>query len=349
MNTVIANFKLEAKPVAIQPFGAGHINDSLRIITEGPKEYFLQRINHNVFPNVEGMMGNIDLVTRHIRGQLTTATGEAATQRTLTIVPTNDGQLFQRDEDGNYWRVYEFFTDLHSYELLETPEQAYAGAKAYGYFLRLLDDAPAEQIVDIIPHFHDINRRLAALEASWRADGAGRGRRCKALYQVVGKHADRMREIQRRWDTGQLPTRITHNDTKFNNVLFDAADNGVCVVDLDTVMQGVVHFDFGDGVRTGAATAHEDEADLQLVTVDRAKYRAFREGYLEVTQDCLSPLEIQLLPLAGPLLAYIMGVRFLTDFLAGDTYYKTAYPDHNLVRASNQLKLTEEFIGVLGL
>jgi Ser/Thr protein kinase RdoA (MazF antagonist) len=150
--------------------------------------------------------------------------------------------------------------------------------------------------------------------------------------------------IQRSWDAGQLPTRTTHNDTKFNNVLFGSDGIGRAVVDLDTVMQGVVHFDFGDGVRTGAATAPEDEADLHLVGVDPAKYQAFQEGYLEITQDYLTPLELELLPLAGPLLAYLMAVRFLTDFLNGDVYYKTAYPDHNLVRGRNQLKLVEELL-----
>lgn len=349
MKKVILSFQLPGIITSIQLFGKGHINDSFQITTEGGKAYFLQRINHQVFPNVSGMMGNIDLVTRHIRQQIATAQGAPATQRTLTIIPTRSGQLFHKDETGNFWRVYEFLTDLHSYELLETPEQAYAGAKAYGYFLRFLDSAPADQIVDIIPDFHNVTSRLAALEASWKADEIGRGRRCHELYRTIARHADQLQVIQRRWDTGQLPTRITHNDTKFNNVLFDSSNNGVCVVDLDTVMQGVVHFDFGDGVRTGAATAHEDEEDLHLVTVDQEKYQAFQEGYLEVTRDYLSTLELQLLPFSGPLLAYIMGVRFLTDFLDGDTYYKTAYPDHNLIRARNQLKLAEEFVRSLEL
>lgn len=342
MKSVLSHFDLAATLRSIQPFGAGHINDSFRVDTTTGAAYFLQRINHLVFPDVAGMMNNINLVTGHVRQQIERAAGAAGQQQTLTIVPSKNGELFHLDDAGNYWRMYNFMTGLQSFEHLETPEQAFAGAKAYGYFLRFLDDAPAHKVVDVIPDFHNIISRLAALEVSWKQDIAGRGRRCKELYQSIANMASQMTQLQKLWDAGKLPTRITHNDTKFNNVLFNAAGNGVCVVDLDTVMRGIVHFDFGDGVRTGAATAAEDESDLHLVSFDQAKYDAFREGYLEVTKDYLSPLEVELLPLAGPLLAYLMGVRFLTDFLDGDRYYKIGYPDHNLVRARNQVRLAEE-------
>lgn len=344
MKAVMDHFALSGAVASIQPFGAGHINDSFRVRSTSGGDYFLQRINDTVFPDVSGMMGNIELVTRHIAVQIADATGEASGQQTLEVIRTKTDERYHRDPDGTYWRVYNFMTGLHSYELLETPEQAFAGARAYGYFLRFLDNAPADKIVDVIPDFHNVISRLTALESSWKADVLGRGRRCKVLYRSIAELAGRMTQLQKLWDAGKLPTRITHNDTKFNNVLFNAAGDGVCVVDLDTVMPGIVHFDFGDGIRTGAATAAEDEADLHLVSFDQAKYDAFREGYLEVTHDYLSPLEIELLPLAGPLLAYLMGVRFLTDFLAGDQYYKIGYPDHNLVRARNQVRLAEEMV-----
>ncbi len=336
---ILQQFSISGSAV---PLGSGHINDSYRV-GEG---YLLQRINHNVFPNVGGLMRNIDLVTGHIRSKIATAEGEAATQQTLTIIPTKTGSLFAQSEDGNYWRTYEYLTGLRSHDLLETPEQAYAGARSYGYFLRFLDDLPAEQITDVIPNFHNIISRLKAFELAVGADAVGRARGCKKDIAYVRSLADRMTVIQRAWQAGKLRTRITHNDTKFNNVMFDAEGRGRCVVDLDTVMRGVVHFDFGDAIRTGAATANEDEADLQIVGVDREKVRAITEGYLSITHDFLTPEERQLLPRSGELLAYLMAVRFLTDYLMGDKYYKIAYPNHNLVRGRNQLRLVRELVGL---
>lgn len=340
MQSILNQFPLTGP---VSPLGSGHINDSYRV-GEG---HLLQRINHQVFPDVAGLMNNIDLVTQHIRSKIAGTTGEAAGQQTLTVVPTTDGRLFTQDEAGNYWRVYEFLTGLHSHDLLETPEQAYAGARSYGYFLRFLDDFPAKQITDVIPNFHNIITRLEAFELAIRHNAANRVRECKEDITYIRSLANRMTVIQRAWQSGKLRTRITHNDTKFNNVMFDAAGNGRCVVDLDTVMPGVVHFDLGDALRTGAATANEDEKDLQLVGVDREKVRAITEGYLSVTRDVLTPEERHLLPRSGELLAYLMAVRFLTDYLAGDQYYKTAYPEHNLVRGRNQLRLVQALVGSL--
>lgn len=332
MQHILSHFDLTGP---VSPLGSGHINDSYRV----GDDYLLQRINHKVFPDVAGLMSNIDLVTRHIRTKIAEAAGEAAEQQTLSIIPTTNGKLFTRDDTGNYWRVYEYLHGLHSHDLLETPEQAYAGARSYGYFLRFLDDFPPGRITDVIPNFHNIITRLEAFELAVKNDANNRVRECRKEIDYVYSLADRMTLIQRMWAAGKLRTRITHNDTKFNNVMFDAAGNGRCVVDLDTVMRGVVHFDFGDAIRTGAATANEDEADLQIVGVDREKLRAITEGYLSLTRDFLTPEELELLPRSGELLAYLMAVRFLTDYLAGDRYYKIAYPEHNLVRGRNQLRV----------
>jgi len=200
------------------PLGSGHINDSYRV-GDG---YLLQRINHHVFPDVAGLMNNINLVTGHIRKKIARAAGEAAGQQTLKIIPTTDGQLFAQGNDGNYWRVYEFLNGLHSYNLLETPEQAYAGARSYGYFLRFLDDFPSGKITDIIPDFHNIITRLNAFELAVRHNSANRVRECKEDISYIRSLADRMTTIQHAWQSGKLRTRITHNDTKFNNVMFDA-------------------------------------------------------------------------------------------------------------------------------
>ncbi|MFT6720903.1 MAG: Ser/Thr protein kinase RdoA (MazF antagonist) [Bdellovibrionota bacterium] len=337
MQNILSLFNLTGP---ISPLGSGHINDSYRV----GEDHLLQRINHQIFPDVAGLMSNIDLVTGHIRKKIAAATGEAANQQTLTVIPTKDGKLFAQDEAGNYWRVYEFLTGLHSHDLLETPEQAYAGACSFGYFLRFLDDFPADQVTDVIPNFHNIITRLEDFELAVKNDSENKVRECRKEIAYVHSLADQMTVIQRAWISGKLRTRITHNDTKFNNVMFNAAEQGRCVVDLDTVMRGVVHFDVGDAIRTGAATANEDETDLQLVGVDMEKLRAFIEGYLSVTRDFLSPEELQLLPHSGGLLAYLMAVRFLTDYLAGDRYYKIAYPNHNLVRGQNQLRLCDSLL-----
>jgi Ser/Thr protein kinase RdoA (MazF antagonist) len=337
MQDIVQQFRLSGTPTEITPFGSGHINDSFRVKTDGTTDYLLQRINHKVFPDVAGMMRNIDRVTRHLRANMVDG------QQTLTVIPTQEDQLFLRNGDA-CWRVYEFLDDLHAYELLDTPEQAYEGGRAYGHFLAMLADFPAADLSVVIPDFHQVTTRLVALEIANKADALGRGRRCKEVVKSIVGLADRMQQIQLSWEAGQLTTRVTHNDTKFNNLLFDGQDRACCVVDLDTVMPGVVHFDFGDAVRTGTATANEEEIDLEVVHLDLEKYRGFSSGYLGVTRDLLSPTERKLLPLAGPLLAYLMAVRFLTGYLEGDNYHKIAYPEHNLNRARNQLRLTQAFL-----
>lgn len=343
MQHLLPYFQIAGVIQEVKPLGSGHINDSYRVRTKAATtpDYLLQRINHAIFPNVGAMMRNIDVVTTHIRQQLTEEDG----QDTLTIVPTRVGELFHKDGDGNYWRVYKFLSGLQSYDLVETAEQAYEGARSYGYFLNFLDDLPAERIVPVLPNFHNIIFRLQAFEvARTQVQGKRHSRAscCKPEIDYVLALSEEMCQPQRLWEAGILPTRTTHNDTKFNNVMLTAAGKGRCVVDLDTVMPGIVHFDFGDGVRTGVATANEDEDDLELVGVDLDKFRGFAAGYLDVTRDRLSPIERQTLGQSGPLLAYIMGVRFLTDYLAGDVYYKINSPEHNLVRARNQLRLVRE-------
>ena len=322
-------------------------------LTTPAGSYLLQRINHRVFPDIVGLSANIRQVTDHIRARIATAGGEAAQQLTLRLVPTLAGEDYHQDDEGNYWRMFDFLEGLLAYDFVETPEQAYAGARSFGYFLCFLSDFPPERIVPVLPDFHNVVYRLnafnlARMPTKYAGGGAQvqrmlaeRKKQCapdiaRALALSAG-----LTDLQHAWEAGKLPTRVTHNDTKFNNVLLSPEGQGKAVVDLDTVMPGIVHFDFGDGIRTATATATEDEADLGLVGVDPEKYRAFQEGYLSVTHDVLTPAEHHYLPRSGALLAYIMGVRFLTDYLLGDTYYGAKYPGHNLVRARNQLRLAE--------
>ncbi|NJB86875.1 Ser/Thr protein kinase RdoA (MazF antagonist) [Lewinella marina] len=346
MYDIARRFRLDGGIDQIDPFGGGHINDTFRVRNTDPAapDYLLQRINHRVFPDVAGLMENITLVTDHIRRRIAAAPAPANEQTTLTVVLTLEGAPYLREEDGNYWRVFEFLQGLHVYDLVATPEQAYEGARSYGYFLRFLDDFPEDRLTEVIPGFHDLDRRLRAFEGAVATPVNGRERECAESIRQVRDMADELLVIDRLDKSGELRRRVTHNDTKFNNVLLTPQDRGKCVIDLDTVMPGLVHFDFGDAVRSGIGTATEDEADLSLVTVDMEKFRGFATGYLEVTRDVLSPLELRYLGLSGAYMTFIMGVRFLTDYLAGDVYYKIASPDHNLLRARNQLRLTREFL-----
>lgn len=337
-------FKLEGGIKSITHFGTGHINDTFRLEnsdTNAP-DYLLQRVNHLVFPDVGPMMNNIAKVTEHLNAK----TGSQYTS--LTIIPTHDGHLFYRDESGNYWRIFIFMKNLIAYDIVETPEQIYEGGKAFGAFLRDLSDFPAAELFTTLPRFHDVPWRVQNLRRAVEQDVKNRVNSCRPLVEFALEQADLMSKVQQLGDQGKLPLRVTHNDTKFNNVLLDRQGKGRCVIDLDTVMPGYVHFDFGDGVRTSVSTAAEDEKDIDKIQVDLDRFRAFANGYLEVTRDILTPLEMEYLPLSGAMLAYIMGIRFLTDHLMGDVYYKIHHPQHNFQRARAQLTLCHHLTQSLG-
>ncbi|SEQ52031.1 phosphotransferase enzyme family protein [Neolewinella agarilytica] len=347
MTTPLTGIAAGFRPVyniqQITPFGSGHINTSYLVKTNS-SSYLLQRINHHVFPDVAALSANIESVTDHLRKRIATADGEAGEQMTLRLIPAHNGKRWHQDETGGYWRMYDFLEGLVSYDVVETAEQAYAGARSYGHFLNFLSDFNAKQLTPVLPDFHNVVSRLRNFEGALKSSVpklAERVRQCPSEIKRVYELADGLTAIQRAWENGKLSTRVTHNDTKFNNVLLTPDGRGRAVVDLDTVMPGIVHFDYGDGIRTATATVAEDEADLQLLDVDREKYRAFTEGYLSVTRDLLNPAELHYLPRSGALLAYLMAVRFLTDYFEGDVYYTTKYPEHNLVRGRNQLKLAE--------
>ncbi len=335
INTV---FKIEGHILSAIPFGNGHINDTFRLINQdnSKPDYLLQRINHLIFTEVEQMMLNICRVTEHINQKLPGST--------LELIRTRKGKNFHRDTVGNYWRIYRFRKELQSIDVAETPTQIYEGAKAFGRFLSHLADFPAHTLHDTIPHFHDVVIRLQQLQQAINKNEVGRVKEALPAIEYSWEIAEIMQRIQKAGERGEIPLRVTHNDTKFNNVLLDEAGRGRCVIDLETVMPGYVHFDFGDGIRTTVTTAAEDEADLEKITVDLDRFQAFAQGYLEETRDILSPAELQYLPLAGPLLAYLMGIRFLADFLRGDSYYKIHFAGQNLQRARAQLELTRKLL-----
>lgn len=335
INTV---FNIEGHIISAAPFGNGHINDTFRLSNQDKTkpDYLLQRINHLIFTEVEQMMLNIQRVTEHVNKKLPGST--------LELIGTRSGNNFHRDSEGNYWRIYRFRKELHSIDVAETPAQIYEGAKAFGRFLSHLADFPAHTLHHTIPHFHNVVVRLQQLKQAIDEDKVGRVKEATPAIEYSWEITEIMQRIQKAGERGEIPLRVTHNDTKFNNVLLDEAGRGRCVIDLETVMPGYVHYDFGDGIRTTVTTAAEDEADLAKITPDLDRFRAFAQGYLEETRDILSPAELQYLPLAGPLLAYLMGIRFLADFLRGDSYYKTHFEGQNLQRAYAQLELTKNLL-----
>ena len=321
--------------------GTGHINDSyvvtIRPATGEPERHLLQRINDRIFRNVPAVMENIRRVTAHAASRLA-GTPDAA-RRTLTLVPARTGETWHRDASGGWWRCYRFIEGSTAHEVISTPDQAHTAALAYGAFQALLADLPGGRLHETIPDFHHTPKRFAAFRAALIADPHGHAATCAevtAFALAREPMAGVLTDLQAR---GAIPERITHNDTKLSNVLLDeATGTALCVVDLDTVMPGLALHDFGDMVRSATSPVAEDECDLARVTMQLPLFRALAEGYLE-SAAFLNPVERAHLAFAGRLITYEQGLRFLTDHLLGDTYYKIQRPGHNLDRARNQFAL----------
>jgi hypothetical protein len=320
-----------------QPYGTGHINDTFRaIFAQGGVErpMILQRINHNIFKNPAALMSNIERVTAHVNAQV--AGQPDAGRRALTLIPTHDGAPFHRDGDGNWWRMYRFVERTRSYDAVETPRQAWQAAFAFGQFQQRLATLPAPRLHDTIPDFHHTPKRFAALLAAIAADPVNRA--IEAAPEIAFA-LSRQPMVSVLLDAG-LPERVTHNDTKFNNVLLDdETDEGLCVIDLDTVMPGLVLYDFGDMVRTATSPAAEDERDLSRVSMRMPVFEALVRGYLSAAGSFLTPAETQFLAFSGKLITFEIGLRFLTDYLSGDTYFKVHRANHNLDRCRTQFQL----------
>jgi len=337
-------FKIEGNIVSSVPFGSGHINDTFKIVTDSDKkeQYLLQRINHHVFRNVDGLMDNIEKVCLHLKQKLAHLGQEEVAKRTMTLIPTWDGQHYYKDEQGDYWRVFILIPDTRSYDILETTDQAFSGGMAFGQFQKQLSDLDPTTIVEVLPNFHNIEFRMNNLREAIANDGVGRVAEVQDLLDYIFEREDKMRTILELGRANKLPLRITHNDTKFNNVLLDSNDQVQCVIDLDTVMPGYVAYDFGDAIRTIINSAAEDEADLSKIVLNVPLFEAFTAGYLSEAKEFLNETEVESLIHGVHLLPYMQAVRFLTDYIDGDTYYKIAYPEHNLVRTKAQLKLVQE-------
>ncbi|MGO1243377.1 MAG: phosphotransferase enzyme family protein [Sphingobacterium sp.] len=338
-------FEIEGDIKSVERFGSGHINDTYCVTTNRPggKRYLLQRVNSNIFQNVAGLMDNTNLVIDHLKRKLISLGQEPDVEKkTLTLIPTRTGELFFQDQESDCWRMFILIEDTKSYDIVGTPAQAFSGGQAFGDFQRSLSDLDATRLVEILPNFHNIDFRMSNLAAAIAEDAAGRAVEVQDVLTYIFDRKDRMRTVLKMGNEGKLPLRITHNDTKFNNVLLDMNDNVQCVIDLDTVMPGYVAYDFGDAIRTIINSAAEDEEDLSKVILNIPLYEAYSRGYLSEAKDFLTADERDSLLHGVFLLPYMQAVRFLTDYLNGDTYYKIQYPTHNLVRTNAQLKLVHE-------
>ncbi len=341
LETVIHNFSIDGDIEAVIPYGSGHINDTFRVINKSKDkpDYLLQLINHHVFKNIAALMSNIEHVVDYLKSKTKTDKEHHPEKNVITIIRTKSDERFFKDDLGNFWRMYIFLRDTKSYDIISTEKQAKEGGSAFGRFQTLLADMNVRMLTETIPNFHNIENRLLNFKKVYQEDLLGLAPQLIAECEFVTQRADEMSTIQRWGATGKLPLRITHNDTKFNNILFDLNDEVQCIIDLDTVMPGYVAFDFGDAVRTIINTAAEDEKDLKKINLNIPLFKSFTEGYLDEAISFLTPEEISSLIKGVMLLPYMQGVRFLTDYLQGDIYFKTSTRHHNLERARAQFQL----------
>jgi len=347
LRSVAARFQICGDFRAAAPYGSGHINDTYAAVFDqagGPMRYLFQRINHHVFQDPAGLMGNVERVTAHIRRKLEAAGADQISRRVLTLLPARDGQGWYVDAAGNHWRCYLFIEGAKSYDQIETPRQAFAAARAFGEFQRQLADLPAPRLRDTIPNFHHTRSRFDALRQAIEQDACNRAAGVKADIEFALRHeplVDVLLDLQAR---GLLPERVTHNDCKLNNIMLDdATGQGACVIDLDTVMPGLALYDFGDLCRTATCPTAEDERDLAKVEMRLEMFAALVGGYLASAGEFLNPVEKDHLVFCARLITFEIGIRFLADHLAGDRYYKVHRPGQSADRARVQFKMVESF------
>ncbi len=343
---IIKAFPEYGKYVGFRPVTDGHINDTYIVKYEAVDgtilRYLLQRINVNVFKKPVELMENVCGVTSFLREKIQKAGGDP-TRETLTVYPAKDGKNYYMAEDGGCWRMYNYVDDTYSINELTSPEDFKSAALSFGNFQNQLADYPIETLHETIPNFHNTPSRYNDFIEALNKNASGRKDLAKSEIDFVLEREKDCSVITDLLSCGELPLRVTHNDTKLNNVLFDKKTNkGICVVDLDTVMPGSSLYDFGDSIRFGANTAAEDETDLSKVSLSLEYFKAYVEGYLETAGSSLTENEINYLPFAAKLLTFECGIRFLGDFINGDVYFKIEYPEHNLVRARTQFKLVED-------
>lgn len=333
---ILIHFDIDVEPTA---YGNGHINDTY--IVPAHPAYILQRINKKVFTNPPAVMENIEGVTAFLRKKIIAQGGDPE-RETLNLIPTKDGKPYYHHTDDEYYRMYKFITHAKSYDLVENNDQLYNAARAFGKFQNMLADYPAEKLHETIVDFHNTRVRFANFKKAVEDNLAGRRDSVKEEIQFVLDRENDCGVIVDALANGEIPLRVTHNDTKLNNVMLDeTTGEGICVIDLDTVMPGSLLYDYGDALRFGGSSGAEDEKDLSKIWFDLDKFEAFTKGFLEVLPS-ITDREIALLPFSIKLMTFECGSRFLADYLNGDTYFKIHYPEHNLVRCHTQFKLVAD-------
>ena len=345
IESIVKQYDFDGELIEHKAFGSGHINDTIKLvyIKNGiEKSYVLQRINTEIFTKPEELMENIVKVTDFLRKKIKENGGDPE-RETLKVIKTKDGKNYAKDHEGGYWRVYDFITDAISYEKVETADDFYQSAIAFGNFQNLLADFPAEELNETIADFHNTKKRYETFKQSVENNLSGRASEVQDEINFILERKDLADYFTDLQDEGKLPIRVTHNDTKLNNVMIDKdSKKGICVVDLDTVMPGLAMNDFGDSIRFGASSALEDEKDLDKVYLDLELYEVFTKGFIEALDGRLTDMEIDLLPHGAKVMTYECGLRFLADHIDGDKYFKIAYPGHNLDRARTQIKLVAD-------
>ena len=336
LQNVLRHFQLDTPAVSCEPYGEGHVNVTYLAVSESGRRYILQKISTRAFHDVPALMENIAAVTAYLRSRVDDPRG------TLTLIPTAEGKSFFDAGDGEYWRVYDFIEDSLCLQAAETPEDFYQSAMGFGHFQELLKDFPAETLHETIPNFHNTRDRYRIFRETLAKDPCGRAASVQAEIDFALAREQEAATLVEQQAAGLLPTRVTHNDTKLNNVMLDAATKkALCVIDLDTVMPGLSLYDFGDSIRFGASTAAEDEKDLDKVEMSLDLFRTYTRGFLTACPG-LTEQERKMLPMGAKLMTLECGVRFLTDYLDGDHYFKTRYDGHNLDRCHTQFKLVHD-------
>lgn len=339
MLELIKNFKIDSLPVSFRECKTGHINSTYFVDTESGSRYVVQKINNNVFKKPDEVMHNIVAVTEFLKKKIILNGGDPD-RETLTVIYTHDNKPYFVDENGQTWRVYSFITDAKTEDAADGPELFELVGEAFGNFQKMLSDYDASTLYEAIPNFHNTKFRFGTFLSSLEKNASGRADTCTDEISFLKAREDKCSAIVDKIATGALPLRVTHNDTKLNNIMLDNnTGKPLAVVDLDTVMPGSVLYDFGDAIRFGASSAAEDETDLSKVYVKVEMFDAFAKGFIRGLDGKLSDEEIRMLPMGAYVITLETGMRFLTDYIDGDTYFRTEYPQHNLDRARNQFKL----------
>jgi Phosphotransferase enzyme family len=343
---IVRHFQFDGRFLEGVPYGNGHIHDTYAVWFEtahGQKHrYLLQRMNHEVFKNPIFVMENIERITRHLRHKITAAGGDPQ-RETLNLIPAREGGFLYQSSTGSFWRAFIFIEDAQTYDTLDALSRVYQAASCFGNFQKMLADFPAEDLHETIPNFHHTPKRFEAFLRAVEQDSCNRACEVRDEINFIQTRASDTKVLMDLLEQGKLPLRTTHNDTKLNNVMIDnRTGRGLCLIDLDTVMPGLALYDFGDAIRAGAITAAEDEVDLSRVGLSLAVFEQMARGYLDSARDFLTPAEMEHLAFSAKLITLEQCIRFLTDYLNGDVYYRIHHPQHNLDRCRTQLKLVLE-------